>query len=185
MGRVPGLRMAGAPQSSLSTEACHCLSLVCLGPEARGPGLGWLIWASSPYSLGLGPTVGLRGVVPVLGPARRAGRLSRGECPLPVPWGPQSSGAAPLLPARCPAPQAAPTRALRDGPVLCRLPPSSSDSMDWPLGHPWLCHGCGVVPRWVGPCWASGSDCPFCHFLPGVFPSVSLSGLTGPAGPPA
>lgn len=147
MGRVPGLRTAGPPQISLCTEACRRLSLVCLGPEARGPALGWLIWASSPYSLGLGPTVGLRRVVQVLGPACRAGRLSRGECPLYVPRGPQSSGAAPPLPACCPAPQAALTRALRDGSVLCRLPPSSPDTMDRPLGHPWLCHGCGAVPR--------------------------------------
>lgn len=61
MGRVPGLRTARPPQISLCTEACRRLSLVCLGPEARRPALGWLIWASSPYSLGLGPTVGLRG----------------------------------------------------------------------------------------------------------------------------
>lgn len=48
MGRVPGLRTAGPSQISLCTEACRPLSLVCLGPKARGPALAWLIWAARP-----------------------------------------------------------------------------------------------------------------------------------------
>ena len=43
------------------------------------------------------------------------------------------------------------------------------DFMDRPLGHPQLCRGHSVAPRWVGPPWASGADCLFCHFLPVLF----------------
>ena len=55
--------------------------------------------------------------------------------------------------------------ALRSAGRLLPLP----DSTDQPLGHPQLRHGRSVAPRWVGPPWASGADCLFCHFLPVLF----------------